>query len=60
MDVKRSFNNDPSVSKEDLAEILKVSSYLIKDDLGYCQGQNYIAGFFLKIIKNKELAFKYY
>lgn len=60
VDVKRSFNMEPSYPKNQLIEILRVSSFLTQDHGGYCQGQNYLAGFFLKYIGNKELAFKYY
>lgn len=60
MDVKRSFNLQPSYPKEQLVEILRVSSLLTQDQGGYCQGQNYLAGFFLKFIGNQEMAFKYY
>ena len=38
VDVKRSFNIDPNYPKKDLIEILWVSSYLIEDGMGYCQG----------------------
>lgn len=58
MDVLRSFNNFNKNQKETLKRILKTTAYVLQDSASYCQGMNYIAGYFL--IKYNHLEAKAY
>ena len=58
MDVLRSFTCFDQPDKEGLKKILKTTAYDIQDGSYYCQGMNYIAGYFLILMKqNEEQAF---
>ena len=57
IDVQRSFTNNPSVKQETLSNILKTYAFY-NPEIGYCQGMNFIAGFFYIYFKDEEKAFK--
>lgn len=58
MDVLRSFTCFDQPNKEGLKKVLKTTAYDIQDGKYYCQGMNYIAGYFLILMKqNQEQAF---
>jgi hypothetical protein len=58
MDVLRSFNYFDQPNKKGLKQILKTTAYDIQNGSYYCQGMNYIAGYFLILMKdNQEQAF---
>lgn len=58
MDVLRSFTVFDQTKKEALKRILKTTAYDIQDGSYYCQGMNYIAGYFLILMNyNEEQAF---
>ena len=58
MDVLRSFTSFNQPKKESLKSILKTTAYDIQDGSYYCQGMNYIAGYFLILMnQNEEHAF---
>ena len=53
MDVLRSFTHCENLNKESLKRILKTTAYDLQDGANYCQGMNYIAGYYL-IISNQD------
>lgn len=58
MDVLRSFTCFDQPDKEGLKKVLKTTAYDIQDGSYYCQGMNYIAGYFLILMnQNQEQAF---
>lgn len=57
MDVARSFNNTESISRENLSNILKTYAFY-NPEIEYCQGMNFLAGFFYFYYKDEEKAFK--
>ena len=57
VDVHRSFINSEIVNQENLSNILKSYAFY-NPEIEYCQGMNFLAGFFLIFFKNEELAFK--
>ena len=57
LDVQRSFNNTQDISRDNLSNILKTYAFY-NPDIGYCQGMNFLAGFFYFYYKNEEKAFK--
>lgn len=59
MDVLRSFTNFANLDKEALKRILKTTAYDLQDGANYCQGMNYIAGYFL-ILSNQDEAKAFY
>ena len=54
MDVLRSFTNFSKQRKEALKRILKTTAYILQDGASYCQGMNYIAGYFLIKYRSQE------
>ncbi len=61
IDVKRSFTQEKNFPRKKLVNILRTTTYIMKDTLGYCQGMNYLAGYFLKTISvNEQIAYQYY
>lgn len=58
MDVLRSFTSFDQPDKERLKQVLKTTAYDLQDGAYYCQGMNYIAGYFLILThQNQEQAF---
>lgn len=57
LDVQRSFNNTESISRENLSNILKTYAFY-NPEIEYCQGMNFLAGFFYFYYKDEEKAFK--
>ena len=54
MDVLRSFPTFDKPYKESLKRILKATAYILHDGANYCQGMNYIAGYFLSLTNGDE------
>ena len=57
LDVQRSFNNTKSISRDNLSNILKTYAFY-NPEIEYCQGMNFLAGFFYFYFKDEEKAFK--
>ncbi|CAI2372768.1 unnamed protein product [Moneuplotes crassus] len=57
LDVQRSFNNTAAVSQENLSNILKTYAFY-NPEIEYCQGMNFLAGFFYFYYKDEQDAFK--
>jgi hypothetical protein len=57
LDVQRSFNNTESISRDNLSNILKTYAFY-NPEIEYCQGMNFLAGFFYFYYKDEEKAFK--
>ena len=57
LDVQRSFNNTESISSDNLSNILKTYAFY-NPEIEYCQGMNFLAGFFYFYYKDEERAFK--
>lgn len=57
LDVQRSFNNTKDISRENLSNILKTYAFY-NPEIEYCQGMNFIAGFFYFYFKDEEKSFK--
>lgn len=57
LDVQRSFNNTESISRENLSNILKTYAFY-NPEIEYCQGMNFLAGFFYFYYRDEERAFK--
>ncbi|CAI2381472.1 unnamed protein product [Moneuplotes crassus] len=57
LDVQRSFNNTEMISRENLSNILKTYAFY-NPEIEYCQGMNFLAGFFYFYYKDEEKAFK--
>ena len=47
MDVVRSFTKDKDYPRDKLRDVLKCATIAIGENVGYCQGLNYVAGIFL-------------
>ena len=56
-DINRTFNNSKIMTPKILFEVLKVFAYR-NEEIGYCQGINYIAGFLIIINNNEADAYK--
>ena len=54
MDVLRSFTSFGQPDKDSLKKILKTTAYDVQDGAYYCQGMNYIAGYFLILMNQNE------
>ena len=57
LDVARSAHNMGGVDPRTLTDLLKTYAYL-NEEIEYCQGMNFIAGFLLMVLKDEEMAFK--
>jgi hypothetical protein len=57
LDVQRSFNNTQSISRENLSNILKTYAFY-NPEIEYCQGMNFLAGFFYFYYRDEEQSFK--
>jgi ecotropic viral integration site 5 protein len=57
LDVQRSFNNTESISSENLSNILKTYAFY-NPEIEYCQGMNFLAGFFYFYYRDEEKSFK--
>lgn len=57
LDVQRSFNSTDSISQETLSNILKTYAFY-NPEIEYCQGMNFLAGFFYFYYQDEEQAFK--
>ena len=57
LDVQRSFNNTESISRDNLSNILKTYAFY-NPEIEYCQGMNFLAGFFYFYYKDEEKSFK--
>lgn len=57
LDVQRSFNNTETISRENLSNILKTYAFY-NPEIEYCQGMNFLAGFFYFYYRDEEKAFK--
>lgn len=53
VDVARSFQKNPAISSRNLKNILKAYA-LHNEEIGYCQGMNYIAGTLFLVIQDEE------
>lgn len=60
VDVKRSFTQDKNFPRQKLFNILKCGALALNKGASYCQGMNYICGFFLKQIEDENECFDYY
>ena len=43
-----------------LCKILKNATLALRNSVSYCQGMNYVGGFFLNIYENEDKTFQYY
>ena len=57
LDVARSAHNMGGVDPKVLTELLKTYAFF-NEEIEYCQGMNFIAGFLLMVLKDEEMAFK--
>jgi hypothetical protein len=57
MDVARSYQNHPHITPDVLKSLLKTYAFF-NQDLGYCQGMNYIAGTLYIQLQDEDNAFK--
>lgn len=60
MDVLRSFATFNKLNKDSLKRILKTTAYVLQEGANYCQGMNYIAGYFLILTNYQEARSFYY
>jgi len=58
LDVQRSFQSSKIIKSESLINVLKVYAYS-NEEVQYCQGMNFVAGFLLLITENESEAFKF-
>jgi hypothetical protein len=54
VDVARSFNHMKEVTAANLNNILKAYATVNSQSLDYCQGMNFIAGFFFMLFEKRE------
>lgn len=56
VDVNRSFNSLKKISPDNLNNILKTYA-VVNQNLDYCQGMNFIAGFLFLLFEKESFAF---
>ena len=60
VDVLRTFTTDKTFPKDQLLNILKCATYVMKTEAGYCQGMNYLAGTLLYMVQDEQKVFEMY